>query len=531
MADKAKLPALVNSAGQPLRAEVASTGDQSYRAGDVMSQEMARWRPSPGAPDAEFLPSRDTIVGRIRDLVRNSGWASGAVTRELDSVIGSRLRLSAKPDYKAVGLDADWAREFGRQIEAHWRLWAYDPRRFCDAARHTSIPGLFGQGYRHATVDGDGLGVLYWLPDRGGRYATTLQIVDPDRLSNPLGMMETNHLRGGVERDEYGAAVAYHFRKAHPYDWFDWGGDRYQWERVERETPWGRPRVVHFFDKQRAGQTRGVSRFTAVVEPFKMLNQYSRVELQAAVINAILGAWIETASDRSAIVDSIDPDNAMALTEYRQGYYNSNPVTFGGARIPILSTGDKVNVLQSARPASGYADFEAACLRNISAATGQSYEQVSNDWSKVNYSSARAALIEVWRSLSSRREAFGDGFCTPIYAAFVEEQVMTGRIELPPGTPDFHDAMAAYCRCKWIGPGRGWVDPLKEAQAAELRMQLGLSTLEDEVAEQGGDWEENIEQLAREIEAMPLGVMHPAQKEFLELRSKQATEPAREAPQ
>ena len=28
----------------------------------------------------------------------------------------------------------------------------------------------------------------------------------------------------------------------------------------------------------------------------------------------------------------------------------------------------------------------------------------------------------------------------------------------------------AYTRCKWIGQGRGWVDPVKEAQACQIRM-------------------------------------------------------------
>jgi capsid protein len=42
------------------------------------------------------------------------------------------------------------------------------------------------------------------------------------------------------------------------------------------------------------------------------------------------------------------------------------------------------------------------------------------------------------------------------------------------------------------------VDPVKEAKAAQLRMQIGLSTLEDECASQGLDWEEVLEQLARE---------------------------------
>jgi capsid protein len=47
------------------------------------------------------------------------------------------------------------------------------------------------------------------------------------------------------------------------------------------------------------------------------------------------------------------------------------------------------------------------------------------------------------------------------------------------------------------------VDPTKEAQAAVLRMNAGISTLEAECAEQGLDYEEVIAQ--RRIEHLMLG--------------------------
>ncbi len=72
-------------------------------------------------------------------------------------------------------------------------------------------------------------------------------------------------------------------------------------------------------------------------------------------------------------------------------------------------------------------------------------------------------------------------------------------LPLPAGAPDFMECRAAYTRCRWMGPGRGWVDPVAEKQGAVLGMQAGLSTLEAECAEQGADWEENLEQRAYEI--------------------------------
>jgi capsid protein len=44
------------------------------------------------------------------------------------------------------------------------------------------------------------------------------------------------------------------------------------------------------------------------------------------------------------------------------------------------------------------------------------------------------------------------------------------------------------------------VDPVKEATSAQIRMDANISTLQDECAEQGQDWEEVLEQKATEMQ-------------------------------
>ncbi|KAA5603024.1 phage portal protein [Roseospira marina] len=249
---------IINADGSPMKA-AAQASVTAYQAADPISQDLAGWAPALGSADADLLPERVDIVARIRDLVRNNGWASGAVRRELDTVIGAGLRLSSKPDYRALGLSADWAAEWSDQVEAQFRLWADDPARWCDATRHYTLGGLFGMAYRHYVIDGDALAVLQWR-DHGAGFATTVRVIDPDRLSNPHDTMDTETLRAGVELDGWGAATAYHIRKRHPGDWFTGGRDAYAWERIPRETPWGRPVTVHFYDKERDEQSRGVGR-------------------------------------------------------------------------------------------------------------------------------------------------------------------------------------------------------------------------------------------------------------------------------
>jgi lambda family phage portal protein len=507
---------LIYPDGSPMRAK-AEHFEPSYQASDQFSQELASWRPYLASPDAELLYERDTITARIRDMVRNNGWASNAVSREIDNVIGNGLRLSSKPDYRALGLDEDWAHDFAQQVEALWRSFAHDPNFYCDAARHSQMGGLFGLAYRHYVIDGDALAVLLWLPDRPSPWATAVQIVHPDRLSNPNGRADTQLLRGGVELDDYGAAVAYHIRKQHPNDLPGDATQAFIWERVPRETEWGRPIVVHHYDKDGAGQTRGIGRLTPILERLKMLDKYDRVELQAAVLNAILAAFIESPFDHEFVEGILGDDKIGAYQEARTKFHKDRKLTLGGVRIPILFPGEKIGIQGAARPAAQFAAFEAAALRNIAAGTGQSYEQLSGNWSEINYSSARAALLEIWKTMSKRRGEFDQRFATPIYIGFLEEVMESGAITLPAGAPSFQEARAAYARCRWIGPGRGWVDPLKEKQSAVMGIAAGLSTLEMECAEQGLDYEEIQAQLAREIKNMPKGVLHPAQIDFAKI--------------
>ena len=515
-----RLPMIINADGSPMKRAVVGGWRTSYQASDPISQDLAGWWPATNSADFDLLPERERITARIRDLVRNNGWASGIVSTEIDNVIGSDLRLSAKPDWRALGQDAEWAHDWGTQAEALWRGFANDPGLYCDAARHSTMGGLFGLAYRHYVVDGDATAAMMWLPGRGGAWSTAVRVIDPDRMSNPDNAPDMPYLRGGVELDDNTAAIAYHIRKRHPGDIGSALADAFIWERVPRETPWGRPAFIHHFDKERDGQTRGVGRLTPVLEKLKMLDKYDKVELQAAVLNAILAAFIESPFDHSLLQQILEDGNAGKMGDYqaaRSEFHRDRRISLGGVQVPTLFPGEKIGMTTVARPNTAFAAFEAATLRNIAAGTGRSYEQIAKDWSQTNYSSARASLLEAWKTLTTRRGAFAKKFATSVYVAFIEEAIDTGRLTIPAGAPSFYESRAAYTNCLWIGPGRGWVDPVKEKQGAIIGMNGGMSTLELECAEQGRDYQEVLAQIDREIKQMPEGVLHPAQRDFTQL--------------
>ena len=115
-------------------------------------------------------------------------------------------------------------------------------------------------------------------------------------------------------------------------------------------------------------------------------------------------------------------------------------------------------------------------------------------------------MLEAWRYFRGERQSLADYWATPVYELWLEDAVNAGIVD----APDFYANRALYCKCRWIGAGRGWVDPVKEAQAAMIRMDSGLSTLEAECAEQGLDWEEVLQQQAKEMKMrISLGLPMP----------------------
>ncbi|MBR0649522.1 phage portal protein [Roseomonas terrae] len=506
-------PTILGADGLPIARSsgrrLASAG--GYQAGDLLSQELAGWNPLLTSPDAAMGFSRRTVMARIADLVRNDGWASGAVTRIVDGAVGADLRPAPKPDFRSLAwyspaFDARWAAEFTTWAKGCWRDWAHDPACWADTARQGTIPDLFRLGFRTMLVEGDALGLVSWRPERlaygRGVYATTTALVAPSRLSNPNDGMDTDRMRAGVELDADGAAVAYHFREAHPGD-FTSSPVRYAWRRWVRETRWGRPVVVHYFERDEIEQHRGVGVLTPVLARMKALTRYDGVELQAAIVNAIFAAYVQSPFDTDLVQEALgDGGSLPAYQQARADFHADKRLAVNGVRLAHLFPGETINTIAANRPSGNYPDFVNAVLRNIASATGQSEMQVSQDWSRTNYSSARAALLETWKTLTRRRHGFARGFAHPIWCAFLEEAMERDAPPLPAGAPDYVEMRAAYSRADWRGPGRGYIDPVKEPAGAQLRMEAGLSTLEHEAAENSGmDWEDVLDQRAREIEA------------------------------
>lgn len=492
----------IPSAAERAERAAALAGDKAYRAASARDQVMSNWNPLPVSADGASLWDRTKIVARVRDLIRNSGLARAAVVKQADMVVGHQWRLVSLPDATALGLTREEAAGIGRQIEAAFRKWADDPDRRCDRVRRHRFAGLVNLLYRERRTAGEDLTIIRRKARPGWDFETCLQVIDAERMGNPHNRTDRADLRGGVRLDDAGEPLGYWIRNGHQFDVVS-NAKSSQWTYVPRQTSWGRPVCVHGFDSERPEQSRGISPFAPVLASFRMLERHADAEIASAVANALFVAFISSSWDPAAVQEGLgigsDGKAQENWQDIRMGIHEAVPQYLGGSRIPVMPPGDEIKMNHAPRQTSAYGDFRASFLQEVASALGMPYVSLAERWDKVNYSSARAALNETWRAVQSQRGSFVEQTITPIYAAVMEEAFAKGMIDLPAGAPSFYAAKGAYLRGMWVGPGRGYIDGLKERQASKLGLENNMTTLQKELADQGLDYEEVLDQRAREI--------------------------------
>lgn len=472
------------------------------------ARELFNWTPTIISPDQQMAGgSKDLADARARDMIQNDGYAMGTVAIHRDSIVGAQYKLNSKPNWRVLGVPEAWAREWQQEVEARFNLVAESPRNYFDAAGINTLTGLVRLAVGGVLMTGEVLATAEWLRSGNRPFSTAIQMVSPTRLSNPNNMMDTKNLRGGIEQDMFGRPMSYWIKKTFPGSAY--GPDDWKWVNVSAEKPWGRKQVIHIYEQLQPDQTRGISEMVSVLKQMKMTKNFQEVVLQNAVVNASYAAAIESELPSEVIYQQMGMGQST-FAQIMSGYMtslmeyvgSSKNISIDGAKIPHLFPGTKLKMQPMGTPGGVGTDYEESLLRNIAASLGLSYEQFSRDYTKTNYSSARASMGETWKYMNSRKKIVADRFASHIFALWLEEEIGAGNISMPPGykADDFYKGLTkdALCAAEWIGASRGQIDEKKETEAAILRIKNGLSTYEIEIARLGGDWREVFDQRAEE---------------------------------
>lgn len=485
----------------------------AYVGGSTVNRDIGLWQPPTRSADADLLRDNKVVRARARDLERNHPYARQTIRMSRLGVIGTKLKYSCTPDWRYLGIDEEEARRWAQELERVWESYAHSPDFWVDAGRRLDFTGLMGLVHDADVMDGEALVAFEW--DETARWKSCWQVVDVDRLDNPNGAPDSDYLRAGVQLNERGAPIGYHIRNGHPADIALMSTQRaLSWRYVPRWSDYGRANLCHTYEVRRAGQTRGISIFAPVIRAMKMGQEYGELALAAAALQASFAAVLTSAAPSDQIAEMLEAYDAddttgnaitdAALDHLRQmaNYYGPEGINFmiAGLKVQHLAPGDTLDLKTPGQHMSGYGEFQTAQIKQYAAGTGTDPIAVSQDFKEVNYSSAKMAAAINYRSYAERRRRISQGVGLHAVGAHLDELVFSGGLKLPKGLDPlvYFDAKHALIRGEFLTQGAPNLDPLKEIQALQNEIMLGVSTIQQACAERGVDYLDLLDQLARE---------------------------------
>ena len=470
------------------QAEILNSGYGNYGA-STAKKSMIGWNYAGGSAREDINDNLPILRQRSRDLYMGVPIANGAIKTMRTNVVGRGLMLKPTVDKETLGLTAEQARKLEKQIEREWAVWAESPD--CDMARLDNFYELQQLAFVNWLASGDTLALLPVKKRVNQPYDLRVQLIEADRLSSPDNYDTfDNRIIGGIEVDEDGEVVAYHFSKHHP---LSYANEEYKWQRVEaygKRT--GRKNVLHLMARERIDQRRGVPFLAPVIEALKQIGRYTDAELVAAVVSGMFTVFIE--KDNSS---EEEPIGSALPEEVQVDAEDETTLELAPGAIVDLGEGEKAHDINPGRPNANFNGFVEAICRQIGASLEIPYELLLKCFNS-SYSASRGALEEAWKMFKMYRTWLTNDFCQPIYEEWLAEAVAKGRISAP---GFFTDPIAhkAYCKAKWNGPARGLLNPVQEVNAAVTRVANGFSTRSDETMEMtGGDFYGNCDQLLQE---------------------------------
>lgn len=468
------------------RAEMSAGG---YDGGSVSSAIFQEVITRVTDADSSVIWTRDRIVERSRDSVRNIPIATGLIKRICDHSIGDRgLALHSQIDREYLGWEPERAVEWQQEAESIWKY--FSESKESDLNREHTIAEKTYLTLQSELEGGDCFTQHVSKKRAGSEFNLKLQSIEGEYCSNPDRKSNTDRLVEGVEKDNDGAPIKYWFSQYHPGDRINYNTNKWV-DRKIFDTR-GRRNILHHFDKIRFGQTRGIPVLGPVTGKLLQIGRLSNAELMAAVINSfytiiVQGKVSDTTQNRK------NPSADENLT-------NDEKLTLGSGSIARVKPGTEIESFDPKRPNLDFIKFFESMVAEIGAAVGVPKSLILMQFDK-SYSASRGEVLLAWVYFLAKRTHIAVNFCQPTYEALIDEAVSKGMLIAPGYFLDnrIRRAYLGSAYGQWTGPTRPAIDELKEAKAYELFNNIGAMSLQEIITRTTGkDVNRVTDQIAKE---------------------------------
>lgn len=448
------LPAAAKQVARPAAGRMIRA---RYDAATIDDENRRHWANADNlsARQANSPEVRDRLRRHARYEVANNCYARGIVNTLADVIIGYGPTLSlARPMDAAAGLIA---------------ALAVTTRLFNEWAEEVNLWGKLWTMRVAKAQDGEAFGLLRTNPRLESPVSLDLQLIEAEQVTDGLmggDWLDPNKV-DGVELDELGNPIVYKILKDHP------GDTVFDLEPISISAS----QVLHWYRQDRPGQVRGIPEITPALPLFAQLRRFTLATLTAA----------ETAADIAALLKTTLPSDDEDLP----ASWDSIPITRG--MMTTLPADYDLAQMKAEHPTTTYEMFKREILCEIGRALQLPRMMTLMDASGYNYSSGRLDKQASDRSIDVDRYQCELMVLRKIWSAWFGEAVRIA------GFLPREIESGAVAKPQWLWHELGHVDRAKEATGAAQDLANNTTTLADECARVGRDWEQVLQQRAREL--------------------------------
>ena len=408
------------------------------------------------------------LRARSRQVAMNTPYGAKFVQMCVNNIDGpTPFKLQSKIKYNSGKLD----KTANETIEKEYKEWGKPGN--CDLEGRLSWADMQRLITRTLAVDGEVL-IRKFQGTSAGPWGLQYQLIDVDRLDDQYNeeLPGGNVVINGVEVDPQGRIVAYHLLKRKPKDWYL--GVAREYLRIPADQ------IIHKFIPMFAEQVRGVPWMFAALLELHRIGKFEEAALIAAQVGAAKMGFYQKRDMGSGFGA---PDGA---TKNRNGDFvqSAEPGEFG-----IVPDGYEFKEHNPNYPDAQVGPFLKSALRGVASGLNVAYHSLGNDLESVNFSAARAGVLEEreqWMSLQNWKI---EHLMEPAYSDWLLNSLLMRRLPYSLDRLDKFRSVIFQPR-RWQ-----WVDPKKDAEANVIAINNGLKSRSQIISETGGDIEDVFDQL------------------------------------
>ncbi len=437
------------------------------------------WLSAPVTAEWLIRMHQRVLVARAREQAVNNDYAKAFIRMCRQNIVGPKgVMLQAQSRDEAGKLDT----LANQGIEAAWEKWSH--RDSCDVAGRQSWRQLQASAVVSAVKDGEFMFRKIYGAD-AGPFGFALQVLDPQRCHpqfDQYDLPDGRFIRAGIEFNQYGRPIAYHFTAAKESDsFYNYSYAGLHYHRIPAEE------IIHGFLPEMVGQKRGLPWMATGLFRMKQLNGFEN----AAIVNARIGAskmgviqWKEGRGPE------FDEDEQLNFE------MNAEPGEF-----PILPEGAELNKWDPQFPSNEFATFNKAMLRGIAAGFGVLYNNLANDLEGVNFSSIRQGTLDEREHWKEMQEWLIESLIQPVFEAWLPRALLGGHITVK-GRPLKPERIDRYSVVTWQPRRWAWIDPRADVDASIAAKNQLLLSPGQIIREQGRDPGDVWREIAADIAEM-----------------------------